>query len=149
MRRTTEAYEHPVDRVHLNSIEPAGDRVIVSLRNTDGVYGIDRATGEIVWKLGGQETPESLRVIGDYYEYPSGAQHDARVLPDGTISVFDNRSGLDQPPRVTRWRIDEEKMTANAGRGLRGSTRAEALRPQARLASLPTEASSFTGVTAT
>jgi len=106
------SFQDPFDRVHLNSVEPAGDRVIVSLRNTDGVYGIDRKTGEIVWKLGGQETPESLQIIGDYYEYPSGAQHDARVLPDGTVSMFDNRSGLDQPPRVTRWRIDEEKMTA-------------------------------------
>ena len=106
------SYEDPFDRIHMNSVEPAGDRVIVSLRNTDGVYAIDKRTGEIVWKLGGLETPESLRVIGDYYEYPSGAQHDARVLPDGTISVFDNRSGLDQVPRVTRWRIDEEEMTA-------------------------------------
>ncbi len=104
--------DDPFDRVHMNSVEPAGDRVIVSLRNTDGVYGIDRATGDIAWKLGGEETPESLRIIGDYYEYPSGAQHDARVLPDGTLSVFDNRTGLDAPPRVTRWRIDEEKMTA-------------------------------------
>ena len=106
------SYEDPYDRVHINSAEPAGDRVIVSLRNTDGVYGIDRKTGDIVWKLGGEETPESLRTVGDYYEYPTGAQHDARVLPDGTLSIFDNRSGLDQPPRVTRWRIDEEEMTA-------------------------------------
>ena len=106
------SFDDPFDRVHLNSVEPAGDRVIVSLRNTDGVYGIDRKTGEIAWKLGGQETPESLRIIGDYYEYPSGAQHDARVLPDGTLSIFDNRSGLDQPPRVTRWRVDEDDMTA-------------------------------------
>ena len=106
------SFEDPYDRVHINSAEPAGDRVIVSLRNTDGVYGIDKETGEIAWKLGGERTPESLRIVGDYYEYPSGAQHDARVLPDGTISVFDNRSGLDQPPRVTRWRIDEEEKTA-------------------------------------
>ncbi len=100
--------DDPFDRVHMNSVEPAGDRIIVSLRTTDGVYGIDRATGDIVWKLGGEETPESLQVIGDYYDYTSGAQHDARVLPDGTISVFDNRTGLEEPPRVTRWRIDEE-----------------------------------------
>jgi hypothetical protein len=105
-------FQDPFDRVHMNSVEPAGDRVIVSLRNTDGVYGIDRASGEIAWKLGGEKTPESLEVIGDPYDYPSGSQHDARVLPDGTISVFDNRTGLDQPPRVTRWRIDEDEMTA-------------------------------------
>lgn len=50
------SYKNPYDRVHMNSVEQAGDRVIVSLRNTDGVYGIDRATGEIVWKLGGETT---------------------------------------------------------------------------------------------
>ena len=34
------------------------------------------------------------------------------VLPDGTLSVFDNRTGLEEPPRVTHWRIDEKNMTA-------------------------------------
>ena len=106
------SYEDPFDRVHVNSIEPDGRRVIVSMRNTDGVYAIDKRTGDIIWKLGGEETPESLQVIGDPYEIPSGAQHDARLLPDGTLSVFDNRTGLEEAPRVTRWRIDEENMTA-------------------------------------
>jgi hypothetical protein len=106
------SYQDPFDRVHVNSIEPAGQLVIVSMRNTDAVYAIDKKTGDIVWKLGGAETPESLEVIGDPYELPSGAQHDARLLPDGTLSVFDNRTGLEEPPRVTRWEIDEEEMTA-------------------------------------
>ena len=30
----------------------------------------------------------------------------------GTVSVFDNRFLLGQPPRVTRWRIDEQAHTA-------------------------------------
>lgn len=106
------SFQDPFDRIHLNSVEPAGRQVIVSMRNTDGVYAIDKRSGEIVWKLGGEETPESLGIIGDPNEYPSGAQHDARLLPDGTVSVFDNRTGLEEPPRVTRWRIDEKDMTA-------------------------------------
>ncbi|HEX2266034.1 MAG TPA: aryl-sulfate sulfotransferase, partial [Solirubrobacterales bacterium] len=41
------------DPVHINSIEPRGSReVVISTRHTDAVYGIDRATGEIRWKLG-------------------------------------------------------------------------------------------------
>ena len=54
------------DPVHINSIEPRGRReVVISTRHTDAVYGIDRASGEINWKLGGNPTGKSLRVTGD------------------------------------------------------------------------------------
>ena len=33
-------------------------------------------------------------------------------FPTGPVSVFDNRFLLNQPPRVTRWRIDEQAHTA-------------------------------------
>ncbi len=39
------------DVVHINSVDVRGDTVVVSMRHTDGVYGIDRASGEITWKL--------------------------------------------------------------------------------------------------
>ena len=39
--------------------------VVISTRHTDAVYGIERSSGEIHWKLGGIETAESLRVVGD------------------------------------------------------------------------------------
>jgi hypothetical protein len=112
-RATTDPVYGYYDLVHWNSIEPAGpNAVLASFRYLDAVYKISETTGNIVWKLGGSQTPESLTVRGDPASQPFGGQHDARVLPDGTVSVFDNRYLLGQPPRVTRWRIDEQAHTA-------------------------------------
>lgn len=97
----------------MNSVELDGDAIIVSLRHTDGVYKIDRATGDILWKLGGTTTPESLTVLNDpYASSPMGGQHDARVLPDGTLTVHENGTDLGRPPRAVRYEIDEVAGTA-------------------------------------
>lgn len=101
------------DIVHVNSAEADGDSLIVSLRHTSGVIKISRRTGAVEWKLGGTETPESIRVQGE----PAGSlvfsgQHDARVLPDGTITVHDNRTGSGLLARAVRYRIDEQNRTA-------------------------------------
>jgi hypothetical protein len=105
--------QQPYDIVHWNSIEPAGNSVIASFRHLDAVYKINKATRQIVWKLGGTTTPKSLRVIGDPRADTFGGQHDARLLPDGTLTVFDNATGLSDPqPRAVRFRIDEQVRTA-------------------------------------
>jgi hypothetical protein len=101
------------DVAHWNSIHPAGSSVIASFRQLDAVYKIDKRTGKIVWKLGGTHTARSLKVRHDPYQYPLGAQHDARLLPDGTVSVFDNRTALTDPqPRMVRYRIAQGAGTA-------------------------------------
>ena len=101
------------DIVHANAMEPDGDSLLVSMRHTDGVYRIDRADGHVEWKLGGTETPESLQVSGDSYPEPLGAQHDARVYSDGTVTVHDNGTGLDRPPRAVRFAVDPQAGTAS------------------------------------
>jgi hypothetical protein len=101
------------DILHWNSIEADGKFVIASFRHLDAVYKIRKSDGYIVWKLGGTKTPKSLTVKGDPRGYTLGAQHDARVLPDGTLTVFDNRTNLgNHKPRAVRFRIDEAKRTA-------------------------------------
>jgi hypothetical protein len=102
------------DPVHINSISPDGKGFVISTRHTDAVYKIDKATGRIVWKLGGTHTQRSLTIKGDpdYGSTSFGGQHDARVLPDGTITIYDNGSERDRPPRVLRYRIDAKKRTA-------------------------------------
>ncbi len=112
-------YPGGYDIVHWNSIEDAGNSVIASFRHLDAVYKIRKSTGNIVWKLGGTRTPESLRVMHDPRGYTFGAQHDARLLPDGTMTVFDNRTHLaDQRPRAVRYRIDEQSGTATLLRSI-------------------------------
>jgi hypothetical protein len=108
--RTTEGSYDPV---HWNSIEAHGDSVIASFRHLDAVYRIRKGNGSIAWKLGGTTTPKSLRVEGDPERYTFGGQHDARLVSDGTLSVFDNRTGLkDRNPRAVRYRIDQSSRTA-------------------------------------
>jgi Arylsulfotransferase (ASST) len=97
------------DPVHINSIEPRGaDELVISTRHTDAVYGIQRSTGEILWKLGGSETADSLRVLGDPARKLLGGQHDARIADDGSLSVYDNGKDRPRRPRVVFYRLQPE-----------------------------------------
>jgi hypothetical protein len=101
------------DPVHINSIEPRGDgEVVISTRHTDAVYGIDRSTGEISWKLGGTPTGKSLQVTGDPATKPLGGQHDARIDRRGRLTIFDNGKDRPRRPRVVFYRLDLEQGKA-------------------------------------
>jgi Arylsulfotransferase (ASST) len=110
------------DIYHINSFEPYGNGYIVSFRALDAVYYIDKTTGDIVWKLGGTNLPgKSLTVIGDPKVDPAGplaGQHDARLLPNGDITIhdnggyFDNGQYLGPPPRAVQYDIDDAAKTA-------------------------------------
>ena len=103
----------PYDIQHWNSLEPEGNRILLSFRNLDAVYEINRATGNVVWKLGGTTTPRSLTVLNDPYgSYPLGSQHDARRLPDGTVTIHDNFTYQNRGPRAVRYQIDPQAGTA-------------------------------------
>ncbi len=97
---------------HLNSIEQTEDTVLLSFRHLDAVYLINKDDGEIIWKLGGTPTSKSLTVVDDPEANPLGGQHFARMLPDGTVTVYDNNSEETTPPRGVRYEIDLEAMTA-------------------------------------
>lgn len=101
------------DPVHINSIEPRGpNEVVISTRHTDAVYGIERSSGRILWKLGGTETPQSLKVVGDPAEKLFGGQHDARMGEDGRLTVYDNGKDRPRRPRVVSYRLDLRRGTA-------------------------------------
>jgi hypothetical protein len=99
------------DPWHYNSMEHTGDGLIVSFRHVDAVYRIDLASGRIDWKLSGTLRPESLAIVDDPLEGVR-AQHDARLLEDGTLTIYDNGSGVPRPPRAVRYRIDPAAGTA-------------------------------------
>jgi hypothetical protein len=105
--------EKVLDWQHINAVMPYQNGYLISLRNTGAIYYIDAATGDVVWKLGGTPTPQSLRIIGDPdVATDFGSQHDVRAWPDGTVSVFDNGTRQFRPPRVVRFKIDEAEHTA-------------------------------------
>jgi len=85
------------DPYHCNSVDtdPVTGDLLLSMRHTDAVYRIDRTTGAVTWKLGGNSIASSeaqiLTVVGD----PDGvfhAQHDARFQPNGDVSLYDDQS---------------------------------------------------------
>ena len=85
-----------VNPFHCNSVDvaPDGD-LLVGARNMDSVFLISKATGAVLWKMGGatytRDGARYIAVQGDpltsFYR-----QHDVRFLPDGTISMFDDHT---------------------------------------------------------
>jgi hypothetical protein len=77
------------DYFHINSIdvEPNGN-FLVSARNTRTIYEISRRTGRVVWRLGGKRSDFTLGKNARF-----AWQHDARRLPNGKLSLFDNSAG--------------------------------------------------------
>jgi VCBS repeat-containing protein len=105
---TTSDGRNLYDIIHINSVEPDGDGIVLSTRHTDAVYRIDRLTGDVTWKVGGTPRPESLAIVGDDF----GAQHDARILPDGSLTLHDNGTYRNRPPRALRFTLDTTARTA-------------------------------------
>jgi len=119
-----------VDLTHVNSFEEdEHGGLIASFRETGAVYRIRLSDGSIDWKLGGTTTPQSLSVLGDPgigEERHLLGQHDARLLPDGTLSIFDNGSILftngfreSRAARALRLSIDPVGRTATVVESLR------------------------------
>jgi hypothetical protein len=79
----------PFDYFHVNSIDVDLDgNLLVSARNTWGVYKVDRRSGEVMWRLGSKSSDYELGP-GALFMY----QHDARAHADGTITIYDDGSG--------------------------------------------------------
>ena len=76
----------PFDYFHVNSIDvDHDDNLLISARNTSGVYKIDRQSGEVIWRLGGKKSDFEMGP-GTRTAY----QHDARWYSGNLISVLDN-----------------------------------------------------------
>ena len=107
------------DYIHLNSIglDQDGD-LLLSARHTDAIYKVSRATGAIVWRLGGVRSDFALRPEAVFRR-----QHDARRQADGTLSLFDNATSDAQDPsarpRGLTFQLDELAGTATVVRELR------------------------------
>ena len=102
------------DYFHINSVDlDRGGNFLVSARNTHTIYEIDRRTGRIVWRLGGKRSDFTLG------KDPRFAwQHDARRLPNGNLSLFDNSAGpqVRKQSRGLILHLDLEQHTATVVR---------------------------------
>jgi outer membrane protein assembly factor BamB len=86
--RAASSIGFPFDYFHVNSIDLDADgTLLISSRNTWTVYDVNRSTGQVQWRLGGRNSS---------FQDPAAArtawQHDARMIPGGGISMFDNGS---------------------------------------------------------
>lgn len=98
---------NPFDYCHGNAIEEDTDgNFLLSHRHLNSIHKIDRATGDIIWRLGGE--------ISDFtFVNDTGfsGQHDIRRLDNGNYSLFDNgnMSGI---TRSVTYTLDTTNWTA-------------------------------------
>lgn len=92
------------DYIHFNSvtIDPKDNNLICSFRNIDSILKIERKTGKILWILGGKGDQFGLTE-----EQKFSRQHYARVIKDGSITLFDNGNSVEKS-RVLEIKIDEK-----------------------------------------
>jgi hypothetical protein len=91
----------PYDYFHLNSIDPDGEgTILISARNTNAVYLLSRATGKVLWTLGGEQSTFEMGP-GTSFKF----QHDARFRGDHHVTIFDNETG-DTPARIIALDLD-------------------------------------------
>jgi hypothetical protein len=82
----TTSLKTPFDYFHLNSIDQlSGGATLISARNTWSLYELNSETGQVLVRIGGKRS-NVKQANGTHTAY----QHDATVLPDGDISIFDN-----------------------------------------------------------
>ncbi len=94
----TPANSASYDAFHINSIQSLdGGHVLLSARDTSAIYDVDKFGGRIAWKLGGKDSTFRLGSDARFY-----FQHDARMLPDGRISLFDDEAGPPQQAPSSR-----------------------------------------------
>jgi hypothetical protein len=98
----------PYDPFHVNSVSEDGNgNLLLSARNTNGLFLIDRKGGKVLSRIGGKKSDFDMGAGA-----PTIGQHQAVLQPDGTISVLDNGGSTqypttpDRPTRGVFLRVD-------------------------------------------
>jgi hypothetical protein len=102
------------DVFHCNSVDPLPNgNVLVSARNMNAVFEIRHSDGKVLWKLGGTTVNRDGAAIMSFVNDPDHGivqQHDARMLPNGHVSVYDNQAAF--PARAIEYALDFTAHTA-------------------------------------
>jgi hypothetical protein len=110
----------PWDWFHINSIDvepggapsgsaPPGGDLLISARSTWAAYQLEGSSGNVLWRLGGNH---SSFAMGPGTK--TAWQHDARLLPGGDVTMFDDGSNPPVHPqsRGVRIALDFRRRTA-------------------------------------
>lgn len=100
-----------IDPIHCNSIdvEPSTGNLLVSARQLNSIFLIEKSTGNVLWKMGGASATKDDAAYIPVAD-PFVQQHDARFQPDwspgvdggggGHISLFDDQTDETAPARA-------------------------------------------------
>ncbi|HUM47278.1 MAG TPA: arylsulfotransferase family protein, partial [Chitinophagales bacterium] len=101
-----------VDYVHGNAVERDFDgNILISCRNMDELTKINRETGEIIWRMGGENN--QFTFVNDNIPQHFSQQHDLRRIANGNITLFNNGNKL--PPEISsakEYHLDEVNKVA-------------------------------------
>jgi hypothetical protein len=115
-----------VDVFHCNSIEvgPTND-LLVSFRHANAIFDVDRASGTVLWKLGGSSYNKdgAETIVPDD---PFNLQHDARFTANGDVTLYDDHGATyDGTARGVEYAIDHVAHTASLVFHYDGGARAQ------------------------
>ena len=113
------------DYIHVNSLwfDETDGTIILSCRNTSEVIKISRVTGDVIWRMGGKHNQFTFTngIPGSSDPAMFQVQHNARRLPNGNLTIFDNGYSQHSDPqydftrpysRGVEYVIDEVNKTA-------------------------------------
>lgn len=99
-----------VDYAHGNAVELDNDgNLLISSRHLNEITKINRATGDIIWRMGGVNNEFTFTNDSIPYHY----QHDIRRIANGNVTLYDN--GNFRTPSYSRaleYSLDEINKTA-------------------------------------
>ncbi len=107
-----------IDPTHGNAIEVLDDNAfLLSTRNFNEITKIDRNTGDILWRMGGENN--MFEFLNDTLRFSRA--HDIRKMDNGHISLFDNGTYHPEPQfsSVIEYEVDETNYTVSLIRRLR------------------------------
>lgn len=104
-------FSHPTmlyDVTHANSIDIRDNQWLISVRHTNQVINLNRASGEILWKLGGIDS--DFAFVNDEFNGISH-QHTPVWVDANHVLIFDNGNER-MSSRAAEYQLDYENMTA-------------------------------------
>ncbi|MBK6481653.1 MAG: aryl-sulfate sulfotransferase [Chitinophagaceae bacterium] len=101
-----------VDYVHGNAVERDTDgNIMISSRNMDEITKINRETGEVIWRMGGENN--QFTFVNDNIPEHFRQQHDIRRLPNGNVTLLNNGNFLPvQISSAKEYHLDEVNKIA-------------------------------------